>query len=562
MEDNKGNNQIIRKNTNNESDEIQTENKENDDLKRLKLIQEKIDKKNSIINEYDNQIEQLRSKDKLPENIMKTVEEKELMKNKQKLTKKLKLKSKSLYINLNDLNDQQNNLQLGTSIDLPVNNQNKDKLKNIKQEKKIIENKLSEIHNQIKLINDSEKFISIPKIKKQRRYADEIENKDYINNNLPTTILKSSNTTFFKSLDEIMQKEKEEMEEKALQKIEKYKSLRIKELEIIKNRKNKIDNLAKIKTQKYIIKKEFMSPEEKEQKRLMEEEMLIDREKRIRKMKLFPISSEELDRFSRNVKRNEKLIQEELGTKKIQMKQLWQIRKNLLPEYKSKFYIYNMDKEKSDKEKEMKLKEEKQMKEMKKIQFNENLKKKMIKKLQTINNYIYQNGKEKKIKKLLGIDKLNDIKELDNKIRLNSKKISLIQPKNFDTSKKFSIIKASGRKQIKKLVPLEKPIDYLNDSEKGIKRMSNSPENNSYSNVYKWKEMLKDDNEIYNNIEKIKTEANLLVNKADAKKQILEYKKNSGKTSDIDELNNEIANLYIASMQAKFQILKKIGKNA
>lgn len=537
-------------------------NKESEDLKKLKILDEKINNHNSIINEYDKQIDQLRSKDKLPENIKKTVEEKEIMKNKQKLTKKLKLKSKSLYINLNDLNDQQNNIQLGNSIDLPVNNQNKDKLKNIKQEKEIIQNKLGEIHNQIKLITDNEKFISIPKIKIRRRYADEIENKDYINNNLPTKVLKSSNTTFFKSLDEIKQKEKEEIEEKALQKIEKYKNLRIKELEIIKDRKNRIDNLSKIKTQKYIIRKEFMSPEEKEQKRLMEEELLVDREKRVRKMKLFPISSEELDRFSRNVKRNEKLIQEELGTKKIQMKQLWQVRKNLLPEYKSKFYIYNMDKEKEDKEKEMKLKEEKKMKEMKKKQFNENLKKNIFKKLQTNNNNIFQNEREEKIKKLLGIDKLNDIKELDNKIRLNSKKISLIQPKNFDTSNKFSKIKASRRKPIKKLVPLEKPIDYLNDNEKGIKRRSNSPENNSYSNVHKWKEMLKDDNEIYNNIEKIKTEANILVNKADAKKQILEYKKNSGKTYEVDELNSEIANLYIASMQAKFQILKKIGKNA
>ena len=182
--------------------------------------------------------------------------------------------------------------------------------------------------------------------------------------------------------------------------------------------------------------------------------------------------------------------------------------------------------------------------------------------MQPSNNYILQNEREEKIKKLLGIDKFNDIKQLDNKIRLNSQKISLIQPKNFDTNNKFSIDKASGRKKIKKLIPLERPIDYLNDNEKGIKRRDNSPENNSYSNVHKWEKMLKDDNEIYNNIEKIKTEANLLGNKAEAKRQILEYKINSGKTDEIDELNNEISNLYIASMQAKFQILKKMGKNA
>ena len=557
MEDliNKDNNEDI-KNVNNENDEIQTDNKENEALKKLKILEQKINNQNLIINEYDNQIEQLRNNFKIHEKNVKTLEEKEIMKSKQKLTKNLKLKSKSLYINLNDLQEQQNHIQLGTSIDLPLNNQNKDKLRNIKQEKEIIQNKLSEINSQIKIINDNEKVISIPKIKIQKRYADEIGNKDYINKNLPTTLLKSSNTTFFKSLDEIMQKEKEEIAEKTLKKMEKIKMMRIMELYIIKKRKKRIDNLEKINTQKYIIRKDYLSPEEKEQKRLMEEELLVDREKRIRRMKLFPISSEELNRFSRNVRRNEKIIQEELGVKKNQMKQLWQIRKNLLPEFKSKFYDYN--KEKEDKERELKLKEEKQMNEMKKIQLSE----KIIKKMQPSNNYILQNGREEKIKKLLGIDKFNDIKQLDNKIRLNSQKISLIQPKNFDTSNKFSIDKASGRKKIKKLIPLERPIDYLNDNEKGIKRRDNSPENNSYSNVHKWEKMLKDDNEIYNNIEKIKTEANLLGNKAEAKRQILEYKINSGKTDEIDELNNEISNLYIASMQAKFQILKKMGKNA
>ena len=557
MEDliNKDNNEVI-KNINNENDDIQTDNKENEDLKKLKILEQKINNQNLIINEYDNQIEQLRNSFKFPEKNVKTLEEKEIMKSKQKLTKKLKLKSKSLYINLNDLQDQQNHIQLGTSIDLPLNNQNKDKLRNIKQEKEIIQNKLSEINSQIKIINDNEKVISIPKIKIQKRYADEIGNKDYINKNLPTTLLKSSNTTFFKSLDEIMQKEKEEITEKTLKKMEKFKMMRFMELYTIKNRKKRIDNLAKINTQKYIIRKVYLSPEEKEQKRLLEEELLVDREKRLRRMKLFPISSEELNRFSRNVRRNEKIIQEELGVKKIQMKQLWQIRKNLIPEFKSKFYDYN--KEKEDKERELKLKEEKQMNEMKKIQLGE----KIIKKMQPSSNYILQNEREEKIKKLLGIDKFNDIKELDNKIRLNSQKISLIQPKNFDTSNKFSIDKAIGRKKIKKLMPLERPIDYLNDNEKGIKRRDNSPENNSYSNVHKWEKMLKDDNEIYYNIEKIKTEANLLGNKAEAKRQILEYKINSGKTDEIDELNNEISNLYIASMQAKFQILKKMGKNA
>ena len=97
MEDliNKDNNEVI-KNINNENDDIQTDNKENEDLKKLKILEQKINNQNLIINEYDDQIEQLRNSFKIPEKNVKILEEKEIMKSKKKLTKKLKLKSKSL----------------------------------------------------------------------------------------------------------------------------------------------------------------------------------------------------------------------------------------------------------------------------------------------------------------------------------------------------------------------------------------------------------------------------------------------------------------------------------
>ena len=51
MEDliNKNNNQII-KNKNNENDEIQTDNKEKEDLKKLKILEEKINSQKLIKN--------------------------------------------------------------------------------------------------------------------------------------------------------------------------------------------------------------------------------------------------------------------------------------------------------------------------------------------------------------------------------------------------------------------------------------------------------------------------------------------------------------------------------
>ena len=105
--------------------------------------------------------------------------------------------------------------------------------------------------------------------------------------------------------------------------------MRNRELEIIRRRKNKIDNLTKVNTPKYIQKKNYTTAEEKEQKRLKEEEALLQIEIKKRKMKLQPISSQELNKFSKEVQRNEKIFKEELGMKKIQMKELWQERKNL-----------------------------------------------------------------------------------------------------------------------------------------------------------------------------------------------------------------------------------------
>ena len=66
-----------------------------------------------------------------------------------------------------------------------------------------------------------------------------------------------------------------------------------------------------------------------------------------------------------------------------------------------------------------------------------------------------------------------------------------------------------------------------------------------------------DNKNIYNNIEQIKMEAQILQNKADTKKKLL--KNDAVDANNIDDVNNEISNLYIGSIKAKLKILKKIG---
>ena len=525
-------------------------------LDRIKILQEQINNENYLIKEFDSQLSQLKKTDYKPsKRVSITVKEKESIKRTNNLISKLKSKNNSLQLNLDELNNKQNLLELGTSLNIQEKNRNKDKLKKIKSEKEVIQNKIKEINNQIKIIMDNEKSIPISKALLQRNYTNIIEEKNYIDNKLPINKIKSPASSILQSIEEL---EKKEEEEKEAKKFAKYQNLRTRELEIIRRRKNRIDTLNKATTQKYVPKKDYITAEEREEKRLMEEEGLVKKEIKRRKLKLQPISSYELNKFSKEVQRNERMFQEELGQKKEQMRLLWQERKNLIPEYKSKFSEFNITNEEKMKE-EMILKKERIKQDVKdRIKFGEDV----IKNKQPRYNIQLKNAREKNIKKLIGVNKYQDIKEVENKLKEMSNKVTLSQPKNFKLNNKFVLKEAEGGKRyIKKLVPLDKAPDYL--TEERIVKMKNplTPEINSYDKVNKWENMLNDDkNNIFNNIEKIKLEADILQNKADTKKQLLKHEKGSGNLNLVDDLNNEISNLYIGSIQAKLQILKKIGK--
>ena len=108
------------------------------------------------------------------------------------------------------------------------------------------------------------------------------------------------------------------------------------------------------------------------------------------------------------------------------------------------------------------------------------------------------------------------------------------------------------------LKPLDKPKDYLaEERNKKSKENNNQPTYKSYVNENKWENILNSNNNVYNNIEQIKMEAQILQNKADSKKELL--KNDAVDVKVIDDVNNEISNLYIGSIKAKLQILKKIG---
>jgi hypothetical protein len=143
--------------SNKQNDKTLTNPKNNEKLLKIKLLQEKIDNENTQINEFDNQIEQLKNEEKIKfKKDKKSVIEKESKKKTNKVISKLQSKSNSLYISLSNLNDKLKSLELGSSYSIQEENRSKDKLKNIKIEKEIIQNKIKEIDNQIKIIMDNE----------------------------------------------------------------------------------------------------------------------------------------------------------------------------------------------------------------------------------------------------------------------------------------------------------------------------------------------------------------------------------------------------------------------
>ena len=270
-------------------------------------------------------------------------------------------------------------------------------------------------------------------------------------------------------------------------------------------------------------------------------------------MRLQPINSDELNKFSKEVQKNEKMIMKELGQKKYQMKQIWQERKSLLPEYRSKFMVQNMENENKIKE-ELILKQERIKKEVQdRIKFGEDV----MKNFQPQKNDKLKSQREENIKKLKGINKYNDIKKLGIKLKNLSNKLIQSQPKNFHI-KKPGFEEENNKRMIKILKPLDKPIDYLSEERyKKNKENITTPTYKSYFKENKWENMLNSNGNVYNNIEKIKMEAQILQNKADSKKKLL--KNDVIDIDNIDEANNEISNLYIGSIKAKLQILKKIG---
>ena len=361
-----------------------------------------------------------------------------------------------------------------------------------------------------------------------------------------------------KRIQELEEEEKRFRQEQRKKNEYKIKLFRERELEREKERKkiiNKINNISLSQANKYSPKKNYITSAEKEELRKLKEESLLQIEKEKRKQKFLPISSEELNNFSNEVRKNEKILQTELAKKKKQMEELWKERKNLLPKYHSKFMDLNIELDKEAKEENILKKERLRTKELERANFG----KEIIKNFQPkILNDKLKLEREQRIKELKGLNRFNNIKELGNKIKQKTSKIVQSQPKNFNKKNVFVIEETTAEKQAKKLTG--KPVDYLLECRNEKSKMDNNVlmQSNSVKRMKKWKEMLDNGgkNNVYNDVENIKIQAAVLDDKADNINKLLKNGGNFGPKKE--ELRQEASNLYLNSIQAKIQILEKL----
>jgi hypothetical protein len=425
-----------------------------------------------------------------------------------------------------------------------------------KIDKKEIYYKLSKYNSHTHLLIKEKNPLNIlNKVKSATNIITE-NNRNYeFNNNIPK--INMINTSL--RPDNITERELEK------QKLKLLNELRIKELLKAKDYKLKTNDEPKIITPKKIslIKKRnnnygkkylYINAEEKEKQRKLEEEFYVALENEKRKLRYSPISREELNKFSNEVLNKQRLLRADLEIKKDQLSSLWKERKKLLPNFKSKFQEMNM---KYDNEiKNMKINKQEQIR--KEICNKRNFGKIIYKNFQPkIINDKLKSEREEIIKKLSGIERYNDIKNLGKKLKLISKKIHDSQPKISKINHKIIVEDNLNRK-----MPLLKPIDYLAQLRIISKKKALSPRRNvSCDRIINKENRYNELEDNYKNIQNMKSEVKMLQKKAKDKILLLKYEKESGNNEKIDQLNSEISQLYYNCIQAKLNVLNKYNND-
>ena len=546
-------------------------NEKNSPYERLKILEQMINVKNKELFNINNKLNKLDNYEKKNKKPLIFSANREIYEN-NKIKEKLNIKNLSLgkkFLKISEkikkIEDELLYRGSENSNYIPI----KEKLKEVKSSKEYILLKMKQNDEEIKKINDKEKKNSFKE--KKKKFLENLEKiKEISNSNknirkknplLLTDNNINANEVFNKCLyeEEIQQRRNEEKIKE-----QKYKELREKELEKIKKRKEniQINNERYLKNNKWIQtyarNKNYLSWDEKEKERINNEEALIELENNKRKIKYSPISSEELNKFSNDIRKKQLQVKNELKQKRIQLEEIWKERKALMPEHKSKFQLLNKKYENDAKEIILLKQEQIKGNILEKINFSYDVSQKHRPKL--INDKLKKERIEK-IKDLKGDNRKNKIKALTNKLKLKSFKIIQTQPKNFKLN---NVFKAENSVAEQQLIKLQK---RKSDNNNIILDQNNIDENDNLVNEIKiWKKILNNNGDIFN------IDENKSGYKEENKKyKIIKNKSNQkvNKSSGNSDINTNIINIsqkkeekynknYINNIKTKLNILNKI----
>ena len=490
---------------------------EDDPFERLKKLEEMIDNKNQQVNNIYTRLDKLNEIENNIKNPKNSFEK--LKRNKdEKLKEKLNINIISLNKKLISITEKEKKIEDAILFNgsgggsIP----DKEKLKEIKDKKELILLKIKENNEEIKKMNEKDKKNTYKE--KQKTFIENLEKikenytpKLYVSKNKLKLSNENINSNANEEYNKCLQEEQlqQRIKEDQIKEL-KYKELREKELERIKLRKLNTE----IKHDKSLINNNWLKEytngknyflwEKKENERKKKEESLIALEIKKRKMIYCPISSEELNNFSNEVRNNQLKLKNDLKLKKLQLEELWKERKDLIPPHKSKFELSNIQRDNDFKQQQILKKERIKENRLERINFSQDVSKYFKPKF--INDKLKHERLER-IQELAGTNKKNEIKALGNRLKLKSIQIVKSQPKNFKIDNNFVIQETIAEQQAKKIKRKEEKERNLT-SDMNNKKNNENDEDNIAQQVKRWKNILKNNGDIFNieENEKIKQE--------------------------------------------------------
>ena len=545
-------------------------------LEEIKLCLEKdeleINPEQKLINEI--QISNKLSGD--IEESIKIQKIKDLTERKQDLKKKIEKLDEE--IKTIEYNSRENSFYGNPNSQIVDENIRKAQMKEFKETKEILLQKLTGINEQVQKLMINEEEISKMKKVNIKQFLDNFEkDKEIIEQRakkydeekklreqkMNSSIIKANE----KKEKEINIKKKKEEEEKK----KSLEQIRLKELERIQKRTK--ENLEKIQFIKehvndkpanenvYLFKVLETQYKEKEENEIKKEIM-----KHKERIKENLMTKEEINQFQKKQKENEIKRLAEVEEERKKLHEQWKKTKQNLPKFESSI----MQKVKMEEEQ---LKEQKEMEEFKRKiklkeiknysdavtklflpKIDENIKKEREDRIKhlLVKNNIQKHHTKKNQRILLVKPDPNKPKKYKWDLKLNS----IEEKKEINEIKKIKQNK-SRSKSANKHKPMAKPPDYL--TEMRIQKGNHDRNINSSLSHYRgkqWEKMINDNkNTLIENVEKIKIKAEQIENKAKMNEILLNTK------GEINiEMQENVSNMLIDAIKAKLTILENINK--